>query len=199
MEYKLKKNKVKVLLGMEVKLAQMKLQDGITILEAEAFEPDYSVGIVQQDGIVPLPVGEYVLEDGRTLVVMVEGIIAEIKDATPEAAPAPESPDVVVNAGEAKPKRVVESVSKETFFSKEDVESVTNDLKAEFEAKLSALQVEIDALKADKEGLETKLSSIEAGASPIVPNPEPKDENSGDFNSMTPLEQYRYLKKKFNK
>ncbi len=33
-------NEIKTLLGMEVKLAQMKLQDGVTVLEAEAFEPE---------------------------------------------------------------------------------------------------------------------------------------------------------------
>jgi len=174
MDYKLTKNRAKLFLGMEVKLAQMKLADGITVIEAESFEPDFSVGIVQQDGIVPMPVGEYPLEDGRILVVAVEGIIAEIKDAAPENAPAPEGPEVVVNAEEAKPKRVVESVSKETFFSKEDVEAIKEELTQSFDAKLSALQSEIDLLKGDKQVLETKLSEVEAGAQPIVPNPEPK-------------------------
>jgi hypothetical protein len=40
-------NEVKTLLGMEVKLAQMKLQDGVTVIEAESFEAGYSVGIVK--------------------------------------------------------------------------------------------------------------------------------------------------------
>ena len=61
MEYKNKLNQIKALLSLEVKLAQMKLEDGITIVEAEAFEPDYSIGIVTPDGIVPMPVGEYEL------------------------------------------------------------------------------------------------------------------------------------------
>ena len=179
MDYKLTKNKAKVFLGIEVKLAQMKLEDGITVIEAEAFEPEFSVGIVQEGGIVPMPVGEYVLEDGKILVVAVEGIIAEIKEAASPEAEA-EAPEVVVNAEEAKPKRVVESVSKETFFSKEDVEAVKDELTQSFEAKLSALQSEIDSLKGDKHGLETKLSEVEAGAEPIVSNPEPK-ENKNQF------------------
>ena len=179
MDYKLTKNRAKAFLGMEVKLAQMKLEDGITVIEAEAFEPEFSVGIVQDGGIVPMPVGEYILEDGRILVVAVEGIISEIKEAEMES-PEAESPEVVVNAEEAKPKRVVESVSKETFFSKEDVEAVKDELTQSYEAKLSALQSEIDSLKGDKQGLETKLSEMEAGAEPIVSNPEPK-ENKNQF------------------
>ena len=51
--------------AVEVKLAQMMLEDGVTVIEAEAFEPKYSVGIVQEEGIIPLPVGEYTVEDGR--------------------------------------------------------------------------------------------------------------------------------------
>ena len=62
-------NQIKELLGMEVKLAQMKLQDGVTVLEAEAFEPDMAVFIVNEDERVPMPVGEYMLEDGNLLKV----------------------------------------------------------------------------------------------------------------------------------
>lgn len=181
MDYRLTKNKAKVFLGMEVKLAQMKLEDGITVIEAEAFEPEFSVGIVQESGIVPMPVGEYALEDGKILVVAVEGIILEVKEPEIEAPEAEaESPEVVVNAEEAKPKRIVESVSKETFFSKEDVEAIKDELTQSFEAKLSALQSEIDSLKGNKQSLETKLSEVEAGAEPIVTNPEPK-ENKNQF------------------
>lgn len=181
MNYKLKKNKAKLFLGMEVKLEQMKLEDGITVIEAESFEPEFSVGIVQEEGIVPMPVGEYVLEDGRILVVSVEGIIGEIKETemeTPEAEA--ESPEVVVNAEEAKPKRIVESVSKETFFSKEEVEAITFEIEQSYEAKLSALQSHIDGLMEAKEAKEVELSQEEAGAKPISFNPENKS-NKVDF------------------
>jgi len=74
-------NKVRVLLGMEVKLEQMKLGDGVTVLEAEMFEAGNEVFVVTEDEQkIPVPVGEYELEDGRILVVVEEGIIAEIKE-----------------------------------------------------------------------------------------------------------------------
>jgi hypothetical protein len=174
MEYKSKKNLIKAALGFQVNLAQMKLEDGITIVEAEAFEPDYSIGIVTADGIVPLPVGEYTLEDGKILSVKVEGIIAEIKDAMPEApeAEAPEAPvNVTVEADTQapQPKRVVESVSKETFFA--EIEKLKVEFSAQIE-ELKAVKTELESVKAEKEVLEVKLNSQEEGAEPIVQNPE---------------------------
>jgi hypothetical protein len=171
MNYKNKLNQIKALLALEVKLAQMKLEDGITIVEAESFEPDFSIGIVTADGIVPMPVGEYKLEDGRILVVEVEGIIAAIKQEEAEAEveieveAAPE--EVVEPMMEAEvapsPKRIVESVSKETFFEAE-IEAL--------KTELAAIKAENESLKASKESLEVELSNVEAGAEAIVPNPE---------------------------
>ena len=67
----------------QVELAQMKLENG-TIIEAEAFASDNEVFIVTEDEKVPVPVGEYEMEDGKILVVNEEGIIAEMKDAEVE-------------------------------------------------------------------------------------------------------------------
>jgi regulator of replication initiation timing len=169
MEYKNKLNKIKAVLSLEVKLAQMKLEDGITVIEAEEFAPDFSVGIVTADGIVPMPVGEYMLEDGMVLVVAVEGIIAEIKEAEAEAEVeievevAPEevvAPDLAEEAPKAK--RIVESVSKETFFA--EIEK----LRQEF----SSIKEENQALKAENESLKVEMASIEEGAEAIAHNPE---------------------------
>jgi regulator of replication initiation timing len=167
MEYKNKLNKIKAVLSMEIKLAQMKLEDGITVIEAEEFAPDFSVGIVTEDGIVPMPVGEYKLEDGMILVVAVEGVISEIKAEEPEAEVEVEvAPEEVVApelAEEApKAKRIVESVSKETFFA--EIEK----LRQEF----SSIKEENEALKAENESLKVEMSSIEEGAEPLAHNPE---------------------------
>ena len=67
-------------LGMEVRLEQMKLIDGVTIIEADMFEPENEIFIVTEDEQkIALPIGEYELEDGRILVIEVEGMIKEIK------------------------------------------------------------------------------------------------------------------------
>lgn len=147
----LKLNKIRALLGMEVKLAQAKLADGTTI-EAEQFAPEFSVGVVTEEGIVPMPVGEYEMEDGTILSIAQEGVIAEIKEAT---APVEEVEEVEAKKDEVeevKAKRIVESVSKETFF--EAVEKLT------------------------KENDELKAKIVELSATPnpepIVANPENK-------------------------
>jgi hypothetical protein len=147
----LKLSKIRALLGMEVKLAQAKLADGTTI-EAEQFMPEFSVGVVTQDGIVPMPVGEYEMEDGKILSIAQEGIIAEIKEAAAEVEEVVEEVEAKKEeVEEVKAKRIVESVSKETFF--EAVEKLTK---------------ENDELKAKI----TELSAVTP--EPIVANPENK-------------------------
>ena len=74
-------NKVRELLGMEIKLEERKLDDGVTRIEADAFEPEAEVFIITEDDQrIALPIGEYKLDDGMILIVAVEGIIAEIKE-----------------------------------------------------------------------------------------------------------------------
>jgi hypothetical protein len=86
-------NQIKTLLGVEdaekVELAQMTLDNG-TILEAEAFEANNEVFIVTEEEKIALPVGEYTLEDGRTIMVEEEGIIKEIKATESEEVEAAE-------------------------------------------------------------------------------------------------------------
>lgn len=127
---------------MEVKLEQMKLADGVTVIEADSFDPEMAVVIVTEDEQkIPLPVGEYELEDGRILVVAVEGIIAEVKEAPAQEEEAPmEQPEAEVPVeAEAEvevstPKKTVESIIKETFFSEMEALKLENEeLKAKLE------------------------------------------------------------------
>jgi hypothetical protein len=153
----------------EIKLEQMKLDDGVTVLEAEVFEAGQPVSIVAEDQMIPLPVGEYSLEDGRILVVAEEGLIAEIKEMeTEEEAPVEEAPtDVPVAATEspATPKVVIESIVKEMKFSEvEELKALVTELKAEIETLKTPVQVD--------------LSADEPAAEPIKHNPEAEVELS---------------------
>ena len=76
-------NQIKTLLNIEVKLEDMKLENG-TIITAESFEKGKELFIVTDDEKVAMPVGEYILEDGRLLVVEEEGIIADLRDVSDE-------------------------------------------------------------------------------------------------------------------
>ena len=147
-------NKVRVLLGMEVKLETMKLMDGVTVIEADNFEtkryedensaPEVFV-VTEDDQKIPVPVGEYEMEDGRILVVEVEGIVKEVKEKEEEIeeeveVEAPEA-EIEVEAKEATaptPKKTIESVVKESFFSEiEELKKENETLKAELSARLS--------------------------------------------------------------
>ena len=76
-------NQIKTLLNIEVKLMDMKLENG-TIVSAESFEKDNEIFIVTDDEKIAMPVGEYILEDGKLLVVEEEGMIADVREVSDE-------------------------------------------------------------------------------------------------------------------
>jgi hypothetical protein len=137
-------NQIKTLLGMEVKLEQMKLMDGVTVLEADMFEAGNEIFVVTEDEQkIPVPVGEYEMEDGRMLIVVEEGIISEIKEKVEEEEVEVEEPieeeakkEQEMETAKSAPKKVVESTIKESFFS------------------------EIEALKKENETLKAELSKL---------------------------------------
>jgi len=177
-------NQIKTLLNMEVKLEQMKLDNG-TVVEADAFEPEYEIFVISDVEKIPLPVGEYVLEDGRKLVIANEGIIAEIKDAeTEEEMPVEAPAEVPVEAEQepAAPKKIVESISKELFFS--EIEKLKEEIK---ELKLAKEEVKKE---------EVELSEIEVTTEPLVHNPEKLSNQKQTFYKKESLVEFLNKRKK---
>ena len=74
---------IKTLLNIEVKLEEQKLENG-TRVEAESFEKGKEIFILTDDEKVAMPVGEYLLEDGRLIVVAEEGIIDDVREVSDE-------------------------------------------------------------------------------------------------------------------
>ena len=156
-------NKIKTFLGEEMseetqteralELAQLKLENG-TVLEAEAFESGNEIFILTEDEKVAVPQGEYLMEDGRTLVVQEEGVIEEIKAQEEE------------EKEEEKEEEEVEAryVSKEEFESAvEEIKGMINELKEEKKEKEEMAKVE--------EQVKQELSETPA-TEPIAHNPE---------------------------
>ena len=145
-------NKVRTLLGIEVKFEQTKLDNG-AVLEAEVFEAGAEIFVVADDERVAVPVGEYQTEDGKIIVVSEEGIIAEIKDAEAEEEEAPANEEVVeeeeLSTEPATPKKVVKSISEETFFS--EIEKLRNEINELKLAKVEVKEEEVVELSADSE------------------------------------------------
>jgi hypothetical protein len=160
-------NQIKTLLGMEVKLEQMKLMDGVTVLEADMFEAGNEIFVVTEDEQkIPVPVGEYEMEDGRMLIVVEEGIISEVKEKVEEEEEVEvEEPieeeakkEQEMETAKSNPKKVVESTIKESFFS-----------------EIEALKKENEMLKAElSKSNEVKENEVELSeeVKPISFNPE---------------------------
>ncbi len=179
-------NKVRELLGMEVKLEQRKLEDGVTIIEADEFATDNEVVIITEDEQrIPLPIGEYKMEDGMILVVTEEGLIAEIKEEAAE-----EEEEVIEEeakkdydekeeemADESKPvKKVVESIVKETFFNEiETLKKENEELKAKLE-NLSKVETEETEEVVEDEKTELSTEELDPAVKPISFNPENKEQ-----------------------
>ena len=165
-------NTIKVFLGMEVKLEQMKLVDGVTMIQADMFEQGSAVSIVNEEELIPLPIGDYELEDGRMLMVVEEGIISEIKDKEEEveeveevAPPAVEEMETEVKPSTQAVKKTIKSVIEEQHFSE------IEELKKEIEL-LKTENTELKAVTVEEVEEVVELEEVK----PIVPNPESQAE-----------------------
>ena len=151
-------NKVRTLLGLEVKLETMMLSDGVSMLEADAFEAGQPVFILTEDEQrIPVPVGEYELEDMRILVVIEEGVIAEVREAAEVEeeveveAPAVEE-EVEAATETATPKKTIESIVKESFFSEiEALKKENEELKAQLSAQTPEVAEEVAPVELSEE------------------------------------------------
>jgi hypothetical protein len=156
-------NKVRTLLGMEVKLETMRLSDGVSMLEADAFEAGQPVFILTEDEQrIALPIGEYELEDGRILVVIEEGVIADIREAAePEVEVEVEEevetgkmPEEEMAQEPAAPtaKKIIESVTKESFFSEiEALKKENEELKAQIALSKTEVAEEVAPVELSEE------------------------------------------------
>jgi len=144
-----------VVIAMET----MKLKDGVTVLEAEAFEAGQPVFIVNENGDKePAPIGDHELEDGRLLVIVEEGFIAEIKEAImEEVAPEAETEEAVEMSNEELVKSIVTSMSIEVA---KQIESIRTELSAQI-AEVKTTQVEVKAsTKSKPEVKETSNKNV---------------------------------------
>ena len=177
-------NQIKTLLNIEVKLEETKLENG-TVITAESFEKGKEVFIVTDDEKVAMPVGEYLLEDGRLVVVEEEGTIADIREVSDEA-PAKEE-----ETKEEEKEETTEDLEEEEkeekeelgYATKEELAEVKNmieeikamlepkeDLSTEAQAPLKSRTVKEEFSEKITEKVKAELS--EAAAKPIKHNPE---------------------------
>jgi hypothetical protein len=146
--------RIQTLLNTRVELEDRKLDNG-TVIFADEFAEGQPVFIVTEDERIPMPVGEYMMEDGSMLVVEEEGVIASInaaEEVVEDEVEEVEQEVVEEEMSEVKePKKVVESTVIETHFSEEQKSELV-------EAILSSVNPLIEELQNKVTELEAKLS-----------------------------------------
>jgi len=181
-------NQIKTLLNIEVKLEEMKLENG-TVIEAESFEKGNEIFIKTDDEKVAMPVGEYIGESGVLIIVEQEGLIADVREVS----------DEVPQKEEEDGKEITEDLKEEDEY-KEDEKKMAeeDDMMRDMMGRIQNLEDAIADLKADKEGkmeeVEEEMSAekplksrtvkeeFTAATAPIKHNPESGNtENSNGF------------------
>ena len=167
-------NQIKTLLNLEVKLEDMKLENG-TVISADSFEKGKEVFIVTDDEKVAMPVGEYILEDSRLLVVSEEGLIADVRDVADDV-PAKETEEGEEITSDLKEEEEEEAPKEEmAYATKEELSSAIEEMKTMID--------EVKAMMSPKEEMAEEAANVlksrtvkeefsEAAAAPIKHNPE---------------------------
>jgi hypothetical protein len=150
-------NEIKTLLNIEVKLEEQKLENG-TVVSAEAFEKGKEIFIVTDDEKVAMPVGEYILEDGRLLVVEEEGVIADVREVSDE-----------VPAKEEETEDLEEEVKEEMSYATKEELAEVKTMVEEIKAMLEPKEEMSEEVKEEiVEEVKEELSAVK----PIKHNPE---------------------------
>ena len=166
-------NEIKTLLNIEVKLMEMKLENG-TIVSAEAFEKGNEIFIVTDDEKVAMPVGEYILEDGKLLVVEEEGMIADMREVSDEV-PAKEEVEETEDLEEEEEKKEMEEEADVADWKGmekriQNLEDAIADLKKD---KVEA-EEEVEMTEEVKEEIVEEVKEELSAVKPIKHNPEAK-------------------------
>ena len=164
--------------AVKVELAQIKTADGQAIMEADAFEIGQAVFVVTEEGNIPVPMGEYVLEEGLKVKVDEQGVIVEVETEGAEEVEEVEAKDMEEKEevmGEDKmeakmPKKIIKTKTEmeESYFNK-------------FDARLSAIERTNEDLKAvnvqlsaENEELKRQLNETPAEHTKFNPDAEVK-------------------------
>lgn len=163
----LKKILMELSASRKLKFEQQTLDNG-TILEAEAFANGNEVFIVTDEERIPLPVGSYVLADGRELVVEEEGLIASVSE-TAEVVEAEEDKEEVKI--EAEEETVEVEVPEEVAPAVEEIISAVVEVVAPM---IEEVKEEMAKMREEMGKYKEKMSKTPAG-SPIKHNPAKPD------------------------
>jgi hypothetical protein len=180
--YKQKLNQIKIALGMEtVKMVSAKLEDGVTVVEAEAFEPGKEIFVVSESGEkAKAPEGTHTTEDGTKVTVDAEGKIVSVE--------APEAKVEVEAAAEDKDKEEM----KESTSDKKFQEEVKVEVENQIEEKMNAFRMEVsdivEAIVKDLVDVKEEMSQCMARIEKMSKTP--ADKKISTFNTDAPKDKF---------
>ena len=158
-------SQIKTLLSAKVSLAQQTLEDGVTVIEAEAFEAGQAVFIVSDEERIALPIGDYLTSEGKTIIVSEEGMIAEVKEAAAEE-------NEEIKEEELEEDIIVEDVPEAAA---EEVAAIVEAVVEVIAPVIEEVKEQMEELKqklADMEDKKEKMSSQKPAIKPMKHNPE---------------------------
>lgn len=157
----------------EVKLEEIKSADGSVTFDAIAFEEGQPVTFMTDGENIPVPVGEYELENGAMLVVAEEGIIASYNMGGEEEAQPEEEQEMEEEKSTAK--KIVESVTKETHFNEDKKEETVHvEFTDAHKEAIKALFVEFMEEMKPQEEVKKEVKEELSKVKPIKHSPEKK-------------------------
>ena len=199
-----------------IKMAQMKLKDGVTVLEAESFEVGKEVVVVAEDGTkTPAPEGEHQLEDDSFIVVKIvdeKSIIDEVKPKAEEEVVIEETEvemtteqinarlaDITIPMDLETLTKVVKFLFKDRF-QWQIQEQETKAMIEEFSTTMATELIKATAKEIEKVKVDLKKEIDAAKAVVVELTAETKEVPPAEtpFEKMTRLEQRRVIKKEFN-
>ena len=168
-------SQIKTLLGAKIGLAQMTLEDGETVIEADVLEAGQAVFIVSDNERIALPVGEYTTSEGQIIVVTEEGTIAEIKDALEVEKMEDKEADDKAESAEELEEVVVEDVPE---IAAEEVAAIVEAVVEVIAPVIAEVKEQVEELKKmyeSQEDKKEKMSSQKPASKPMKHNPEAKE------------------------
>lgn len=141
----------------EVKLGTIKTGDNTLTFEGDALEVGAPVWVLtENDEKIPAPVGEHLLENGQTLVIVEEGYVAEIREAVTEE---PEAQQEMMD--ETKAQEIASAIKSVLIKYTKELDNKIEKINLKLENQLQEnIELKAEVLKLSEQPAARKIVSI---------------------------------------
>lgn len=182
--YEQQLKRIKIVLGIEkdeMKLAEAVLEDGVTRVRAEAFEPGMKIFVVSEEGEeAPAPEGFHVTEDGIGVEVDSQGTIVTVEK------PEPAGEDIEV-----------EAEKEDTKMSEEIVEAI---IEKKIEEMMGAVMMVVEEVAKEVSTIKEEMASYKSKMEKMSKTPGATKTSTFNKNASAeePVSQFQVQMEKLN-